>query len=515
MKQKLHALAPWLFAMLGYIYDIAFFINHGRAMLDSDMAAEMVLANLMYKEHALLTKSWIYSTEIRAAGMQWFYCIGFWFAKDNWLMARTIGVAIALIIYFCAWMYLSKVLGWGQTGKWIIAFLAWPFGFWYFFDIIWGAYYLPHSIFMVLSLALAIVAAKERANNRKAIVALVGLGIISLVSGLNGMRMLVIFFLPLAVAGAVILYLSFRNNGKEGWFDKTSVKHRFAVITFIAMFCNLVGYGINLKLFVNRYKFLNMEGMAWGKGSGSWLKTFKWYFDSFGYTDFSTKEVFSLGGIGAGCGLLLGFAVLFSIIRLVMNYKKLDEAGQIYIASLMAIFLVIGVVFTYAWGEEQYWLPIVHLGVGALFLELKTDPLFKEFEVKALHYIVLVLAMISAVGIIKCNVAHPLRANQDFAPVIDFIEDKGYTKGVASFWRSQVVAELTNGQVEMWTLSDDYDYVDSWLQYSSHLEIPTGEFFGLYPAEDTKGMDTFRKTFKLDEELVYDDGKYVIYQYKN
>ncbi|MCR5195263.1 MAG: hypothetical protein K6D38_03015 [Pseudobutyrivibrio sp.] len=229
------------------------------------------------------------------------------------------------------------------------------------------------------------------------------------------------------MAGAVILYLSFRNNGKDGWFDKTSVKYRFAVITFIAMFCNLMGYGINLKLFVNRYNFVNMEGMVWGKGSGSWLKTFKWYFDSFGYTDFSTKEVFSLGGIGAGCGLLLG----------------------------------------------------------------------------------------SAVGIIKCNVAHPLRANQDFAHVINCIEEKGYTKGVASFWRSQVVAELTNGQVEMWTMNDEYDDVFLWLQYNSHSQIPTGEFFGLYLAEDTQGVETFRKTSKLDEELVYDDGKYVIYQYNN
>ncbi len=108
MKEKIHSIAPWLFSLAGIIYDITFFLNHGRAMLDSDMAAEMVLADLMNQEHSLITKNWIYSTEIKAAGMQWFYCIGLWLSQDNWLVARTIGAAIALILFLLSWLSLHS-----------------------------------------------------------------------------------------------------------------------------------------------------------------------------------------------------------------------------------------------------------------------------------------------------------------------------------------------------------------------------------------------------------------------
>lgn len=511
MKQKLHSLTPYLFALLGYIYDIFFILHNGRNLLDSDMASEMVLANLMNKEHALITKNWIYSTEIKAVGTQWFYCIGLWLSKDNWLVARTIGAAIGLFVLLLSWFYLVKVLEWGQSGKWIIAFLSWPFGFWYFFDVILGNYYIPHSIFMVLSLALMIALT----NKINSYVKWILLAIVSIMAGLNGMRMIVIFYLPLFVAGCFFVYASIRKEEKIDLLLWVNKKHSFAVIALYALIFDTLGYAINLKYFVNRYHFVNTEGMVWGKGSSSLIQTFKWYFDSFGFTDFATKEVFSLSGIGAGCGLVLGFAVLFSVVRLAINYKKLDENSQIYIISLFSIFLVVGVVFTYAWGEEQYWLPIVQFGVGALFLELKTDDIFKDFERIALHYIIIVFAIISAVGTVKANIAQPLRANINFEPVVSFLQEEGYTQGVASFWRSQVVTELTDGQIEMWTMNDEYDSTFLWLQSNDHRDIPTGQFFGLYLAEDEEGVKTFSETFGLKGKLVYEDDRYLVYEYQN
>ncbi len=500
---------PWLFAGLGIIYDILFFLNHGREMLDSDMAAEMVLAEFMNKEHALITKNWIYSTEIKAAGMQWFYCIGLWLSQDNWLIARTIGAILGLVLFLASWIYLARVMEWKDTGKWIVAFLAWPFGFWYFFDVIWGAYYIPHSIFMVLS--LAVIIAISKGNRSKLLWPL--LAVISVVAGLNGMRMLVIFYAPLVVAGLCMVYLNYRKTAV--WFDKSSTKHRYTVASIYAAFFNIVGYGINLVFFVNKYHFVNQEGMVWGKGSGSWIQTFKWYFDSYGLTDFATKEFFSLSGIGAGCGLVLGILVLISVIRLIMNYSYLGELNQLYVASLMGIFFVVGMVFTYVWGEEQYWLPIVQFGVAALFLEVQTDPILEDFERSILQYIIIVFTMISAVGTVTANIAQPLRANQQFAPVVEFLQDEGYTQGVASFWRSQVVTELTDGDIEMWTMNDEFSEIFLWLQSNDHRDIPQGEFVGIYTVDELESIDTFSETYGLDGTLVYQDDRYLVYEYEN
>ena len=398
-----------------------------------------------------------------------------------------------------------------KAGKWIVAFLAWPFGFWYFFDVIWGAYYIPHSIFMVLSLALIVKLSKRQGK----VVSYILLAIISVLAGLNGMRMFVLFYAPIVVAGIIFVYISARNSSQKGWIDTKNIKHRYFLYSLYAAFFNLVGYGINLVFFVNHYHFVNQEGMVWGKGSGSWIQTFKWYFDSYGLTDFATKEFFSLSGIGAGCGLILGFLVLVSVIRLIMNYKMLNVLEQIYVASLLSIFVVVGVVFTYVWGEEQYWLPIVQFGVGALFLELKTDPSIKEFEQKALHFIVIVFVMISAIGTVTANVAQPLRANVDFEPVVELLEQEGYTQGIASFWRSQVVTELTNGHIEMWTMNDEFDDVFLWLQSNNHRDIPNGEFFAIYTVEDAEAIETFSETYGLEGELVYQDDIYIVYEYVN
>ncbi len=561
LKKKLNNLAPWLIALAGYIYDILFLLNHGRQMLDSDMASEMVLTNVMRQEHALLTTNWIYSTEIKAVGPQWFYAIGFWFSQNNWLVARTIGAGIGIFLFLASWLHLGKKLNWGKTGNWIVAFLSWPFGFWYFFDVILGNYYIPHSIFMVLSLAWIIVLVKsnkvesnqhtentaggvKQDSKLKIGFIYILLAVISVMAGLNGMRMLVIFYLPLFVAGLFFCYCSIReyygeskNNNqneeskKDGannqsgsksklckllpWLDSTNTKHRFALVTIYALFFNMIGYAINLKFFVNHYHFVNTEGMVWGKGSGSLLKTFKWYFDSFGFTDFATKEVFSLSGIGAGCGLVLGFAVLFSVIRLAMNFKKLDEASQLYVASLFGMFFVVGIVFTYAWGEEQYWLPIVQFGVGALFLEIKTDSIFKDFERNLLQYILVVFAVVSAVGTVEANIAQPLRANVGFESVVQFIEDEGYTQGVASFWRSQVITELSNGKVEMWTMNDEFDDIFLWLQSNNHRDIPSGEFVGIYTKDECElgAPKAFEKAYNLEGEEVYGDEMYKVYLY--
>ncbi|MCR4566457.1 MAG: hypothetical protein K5769_00195 [Pseudobutyrivibrio sp.] len=561
LKKKLNNLAPWLIALVGYIYDILFLLNHGRQMLDSDMASEMVLTNVMRQEHALLTTNWIYSTEIKAVGPQWFYAIGFWFSQNNWLVARTIGAGIGIFLFLASWLYLGRRLNWGRTSSWIVAFLSWPFGFWYFFDVIFGNYYIPHSIFMTLSLAwiVSLVKSDKVESNQhiknvassvnkkgrlKTGITYILLAVISVMSGLNGMRMLVIFYVPLFVAGLFFVYCSIREyygesknndstveskkagvNNQSGiksklgkllpWLDLTNTKHRFALATIYALFFNMVGYAINLKFFVNHYRFVNAEGMVWGKGSGSILKTFKWYFDSFGFTDFATKEVFSFSGIGAGCGLVLGFAVLFSVVRLAMNYKKLDEESQFYVACLFGIFFILGIVFTYAWGEEQYWLQLVQFGVGALFLEIKSDSIFKDFEKNLLNYIVVAFAVISAVGTVKANITQPLRANLGFEPVVQFIEDEGYTQGVASFWRSQVVTELSNGKVEMWTMNDEFDDIFLWLQSNNHRDIPTGEFVGIYTKDECElgAPKAFEKAYNLEGEEVYGDEMYKVYLY--
>ena len=78
-------------------------------MVDSDLSAEVMLADLLQKEGAVISKSWIYSTEISVFQMQWFYRLGLIFFPDNWHLARSIGLALALALYAGAAAFLVSL----------------------------------------------------------------------------------------------------------------------------------------------------------------------------------------------------------------------------------------------------------------------------------------------------------------------------------------------------------------------------------------------------------------------
>ncbi len=514
---KISKLIPWIWLMGGYVFDIVFFLSKGKKLIDSDMASEMVLSDLLNKQHAIISHDWAYSTEIKVFEGQWFYRIGLLLSHDNWLVARTIGTAIGMALLLVGWMYLANVLKMKEEGVWIAAFLAWPFGFWYFFDIILGGFYIPHCIMMVFSLGLMISVAKQMKNNSKSWVTNVQTALIifmGIASGTNSIRQALLFYVPLFVYGIIAMYLQFREHGVAAFRDN-NLKRNFTYMSLIGLVANVVGYGINIVFFVNNYKFSSFNEMTWGNGSGSLIETMKWYFNSYGLFDYATKSFFSLSGIGTGCGLILGFIVLFSIIRLVIIYKRLDEEVQIYLGSLLSIFLVVGMVFTYVWGEEQYWCPLVPFGVVSLFAEIKYDPILKDMEKRVLPNIVMLLVLISSVGTVKANIEQPFRANRNFDGALEYIEESGYTSGVASFWMSQCVTELTDGQVEMWTTNDEYTEMLLWLQSNNHRDIPEGKFFGLYNINDQDFADNFEQIYGVKGELAYKDDGYMIYLYEN
>lgn len=54
----------WLCLCAALLISICFIALKGRKYLDSDMASEMILANLLNQEGGVLSKNWFYSTEL-------------------------------------------------------------------------------------------------------------------------------------------------------------------------------------------------------------------------------------------------------------------------------------------------------------------------------------------------------------------------------------------------------------------------------------------------------------------
>ena len=61
LKSTLHALwraFPWLWLAAGYLFDLWYHIVPGKWIIDSDLAAEMQLAELLNQENSILNQGW-------------------------------------------------------------------------------------------------------------------------------------------------------------------------------------------------------------------------------------------------------------------------------------------------------------------------------------------------------------------------------------------------------------------------------------------------------------------------
>ena len=164
-------------------------------MVDSDLSAEVMLADLLQKEGAVISKSWIYSTEISVFQMQWFYRLGLIFFPDNWHLARSIGLALALALYAGLLLFLSRCAGLGRAGLWLTGALLWPFGQHYLVYTLHGGYYLVYAFFYLPILALILRGQnKDRKMQRRLLVVVC---LLALAGGVNGIKELMVFHAPL------------------------------------------------------------------------------------------------------------------------------------------------------------------------------------------------------------------------------------------------------------------------------------------------------------------------------
>ena len=229
---------PRLWLAGGYFFGIWYHIFPGKWLLDADLASEMVLANKLNEEHTILSTDWFYSTELRVFHSQWFYRLGLLVFPDNWHYARILSAALILAVFALFLICFSKVLGLEKYGVWCVAFMMWPFGDWYLVYGIFGTYYL---IYMLFSLSVIVIlmnltagdlmvrgeTVKHKAKIGRLLLYAAG-SLISFASGLNGIKQLMVFFVPLSAALLLLVYFDAREKNvsslKELRTDRKSTR---------------------------------------------------------------------------------------------------------------------------------------------------------------------------------------------------------------------------------------------------------------------------------------------------
>ena len=507
---------PWLWMAAAYLFDLWYQLVPGKWIVDSDLASEMILSDLLNKEGTIISHNWFYSTELKVVNLQWFYRLGLLIFPNDWHLARTFGMAITLTLFAAAMLFFVKCAGLGRAGLWMVGTLLWPFGQHYLVYAIYGGYYLVYTFFYMLVLAL--VLRSLDADKKHCALQWVLACVITAVAGMNGVKQLMVFHAPLCLAAAILLVLALHSCGKTDWkaaLDVCRKEVRLLAASLVTAVAAAAGYFVSNAVLSRMYDFKSYNFIVWNRDE-DWFtldRILMDFFHEFGYENGS--GVFHFGGIAAAVGLLLGCWMFFCIVRLLLRLDKLERNDKLLVLLLVAMLAVCGVAYTYFHEYYLYfWLMNMPVAIAVMAVEIKTED-FHILGARQLLGVGLAACFtLCAVSTVRQEQEHPYLAHKGLNTAAEWLVDNGYTQGYSTFWNGNAMTELTSGKLEVWTLQSlDRDDVPNWLQPKSHLTTDPEHPFLLIDTETDGPAENAKLIQYGDCTEVYNDGRYVIYDF--
>ena len=507
---------PWLWMAAAYLFDLWYQLVPGKWIVDSDLASEMILSDLLNKEGTIISHNWFYSTELKVVNLQWFYRLGLRIFPNDWHLARTFGMAITLALFAAAMLFFVKCAGLGRAGLWMVGTLLWPFGQHYLVYAIYGGYYLVYTFFYMLVLAL--VLRSLNADEKHCALQWVLACVITAVAGMNGVKQLMVFHAPLCLAAAILLVLALHSCGKTNWkaaLDASRKEVRLFAASLVTAVAAAAGYFVSNAVLSRMYDFKSYNFIVWNRDE-DWFtldRILMDFFHEFGYENGS--GVFHFGGIAAAVGLLLGCWMFFCIVRLLLRLDKLERNDKLLVLLLVAMLAVCGVAYTYFHEYYLYfWLMNMPVAIAVMAVEIKTED-FHILGARQLLGVGLAACFtLCAVSTVRQEQEHPYLAHKGLNTAAEWLVDNGYTQGYSTFWNGNAMTELTSGKLEVWTLQSlDRDDVPNWLQPKSHLTTDPEHPFLLIDTETDGPAENAKLIQYGDCTEVYNDGRYVIYDF--
>ena len=488
--EKLWQAAGWLWLAAAWLAGMAFLWRCGHTMVDSDMASEMVLADLLNREGGVLSRNWYYSTELRVFCQQLLFKLGLLVFPASWHAARMLAQGLLSALLAGSYLFFARGAGLWKSAPWAAGALLCPFGFWQLYHGVFGGFYFVHMTFVLVSFGLAVRLGRPAGRPRTALTA-AALALVSFAAGLNGVRLLMNLYVPLAAACCLLLVLRFVQAPLgPGWTALPQVRAFAAAL--VAGVCSLAGYAVNSRVLAGSYFFQDQSGRSWTALSltnllttwGDFLALFGYPADRWQQGATGAVPLFSLSGLLGAAGILLAGAVVVSLVWLLKQGGALPFAHQLTGVTLAACLLVDGL--AYACMNDMngingsYWLPVAPLAIAAVAATAENIPLRRPALRRALAVCLAALVVCASTGTTLRFVTARPHDRPGLVEVAGWLEEQGYTRGWATFWQANVITELTDGAIEMWQTEDLASLqMRPWLQKTSHAAPPEGRVFVL------------------------------------
>lgn len=490
---------------------LRYFYVYGNHYLNSDPGSEILLANLLNKTGEIFSKRWYYSTEIRLIDIAMIYRIGLRLF-NSWHSVRCFAITLALAMLQISAIYMVRTLGLKKTAPIFAAILAIPFSEHYMFLVAYGCVYSGHIVLAFLQLGLAIRCARDRAVGQQAI-RYIALLLIGVISGLHGIRMLMLVGLPYILATCIIALNSAKKYDLKSIWDMEEGRLILgSVATFAGLIC---GYLINAKILASIFYFKTYDDtLLLPFLMDSFIRQFQFFIEMLGYTNgilFTSVE-----GIGSILSIFLCI-IMFALgaVQVARIYKNQLSPEKMIGNAFIILAVVCGMLINSTTGKGLYGeaSAVAYYFIGfLLMITLIFQYIEKsEFQIPGIK----TLLSIATVGVFFINGYNTVQINlhgweNPIESAAYWLDENGYTKGFATFWNGNVLTEATDGRVEVWVLEDRGEKfaVYKWLQEVSHSEeLPKDEVFFVaqnYEVEAHPELFTEeRKVFEADGIMVF------------
>lgn len=504
-KEKAINYILWLLLICAYICNIFNSASFYETTLDSDMAAEMMLANLMNKHRDLLIcKDWIYSTEVRILYTQPVLQLGLLIFPNNWFYARMFSIAISTLLFILVFLHLCKLLKLKNLGLVMSIILISPISYYYFEMVGYANAYIPHMLFYLLLTDLIVMYFNNKNN-----ILIILITIIGVFGGTNGIRIMYNYALPLFTLSFILLF-TYNKPKRITDLIKNYIHNYFPI--FITLLSIFIGFLINFFYIRKVCTFADYAELALQFPK---LKFFSdmitHFFQLFGWQSIGalkTKE-----GILSIFSLIILVVILFSFIWYIRHIKQIKEDKKAYAIALSIpiLFVELALIFSIT-NENQvrYWIPIVP------FILIYIASFINRANLKSKYkQSIIALLLISTL----CTSISSIIEYRDYKvygrkELVDYLVDNDYSQGYSAFGIGNVATELSSGKLDIWVLDSVLSSQTTpnpldWLQEKRHInEKPNGEIFFIVDSldnndeVDTSSIENYKK---------YDKNGYAVY----
>lgn len=464
-NSKIWKMLPWLWLLGGFGIMLLYHIGPGHALVDGDMAGEMILADLLNQEGSfLLSDNWYYATEIHVFFMQIVFRPFLLLFPDNWHLVRVLSMAVIYIVNTAGYLFLGKQIGAKDKGIWSAAAMLWPIGMWRLFLGLYGGQYLVYDFFACYILGLifylsrkdfSVKGWRDNAGKEKVkmFAAWAALAFLSLAGGINGVRETMMLFMPVGL-GIFVVFVIHCYKKEAATFKEIAVKckQELKVLGIIAsaVLFNIVGYAFNVLVLLTQYEYQSNTTMELSSSFslGNMLASISEYFGLFGYG--GDVRLFSLEGICSASGMLVAVLLLFSAIRLFFLKQNMTLNQEIIFATFLCGLFACGLAFGHMedMAEPRFWTPFMIFGFMVFQIEGDVEN-FRVPHMRGIAGILLaILIMIASLGTVKTQIEFPSRGKAKNLELARFLEENGYSEGYADFWLANPIIELSDGAVQ-------------------------------------------------------------------